>query len=255
MKKTLLLFTVATFSGAATYAQTKIKDGTITSSTLPNSNAILELESASKGFLLPRIVLDQTLLASPLTAHVAGMIVYNTATTNDVTPGYYYNDGSQWVKATGSTAAGAEPWNVQGSSTSASNNTENIYQTGNVAIGPNAAGISSSTLQVYGSVSAPIRAVTQNTTLTENDYTLVCRQTSTITITLPDPTTCAGRMYYIINNGAQSITTNYSFEVATGVTQNVIPRALQGVSSPDPNFGQKYLLQSDGSQWVLISLG
>lgn len=255
MKKTLLCLTVAIFSGAASFAQTKIKDGTVSSSTLPNANAILELESTSKGFLLPRVELNQTSSASPLTAHIAGMMVYNTASSNDVTPGYYYNDGSQWVKASGSAAAGAEPWNIQGSSTSASSNAENIYQTGNVAIGKNAAGISSSTLQVYGSVSTPIRSVTQSTTLTENDYTLVCRQTSAITITLPDPTTCTGRMYYIINNGTQSLTTNYSFEVATGVTQNVIPRALQGISSPDPNFGQKYLLQSDGTQWVLISLG
>ena len=26
------------------------------------------------------------------------MTVYNTATTNDVTPGYYYNDGIKWIK-------------------------------------------------------------------------------------------------------------------------------------------------------------
>lgn len=110
-------------------------------------------------------------------------------------------------------------------------------------------------LVIRGSFTSPIKSVTADYTLTETDYTVVCRQTSAITISLPDPATCAGRMYYIINNGTVSVNTNYSFEVATGVTQNFIPRALQGISSPNPNFGQKYLLQSDGTQWVLISLG
>jgi len=62
-------------------------------------------------------------------------------------------------------------------------------------------------------------------------------------------------MYYIINNGTQPVTTNYPFEVATGVNQSFIPVAVSGVNSPNPNFGQKYLLQSDGTRWVLISLG
>ncbi|MCE7039144.1 hypothetical protein [Dyadobacter sp. CY312] len=255
MKRNFLLLTIALASGFATYAQTKIKDGTVVSPALPNVNAVLELESTNKGLLLPRVTLEQTSAASPLNAHVAGMVVYNTATAGDVVPGYYYNDGSQWVKASGSAGTSSEPWNVQGSSTPASANSENIYQTGNVSIGKNSSAVGSSTLQVYGSVSTPIRSVTQSTTLTEEDYTVVCRQSSAIIISLPDPTTCAGRMYYIINNGTQAVTTNYAFEVASGVSQSTIPVAVNGINSPNPNFGQKYLLQSDGTQWVLISLG
>ena len=34
---------------------------------------------------------------APLTEHVAGMHLYNTATANDVTPGEYYNDGKKWL--------------------------------------------------------------------------------------------------------------------------------------------------------------
>ncbi|GGN13114.1 hypothetical protein GCM10010967_56550 [Dyadobacter beijingensis] len=255
MKRNLLLLTIALASGCATYAQTKIKDGTIVSPGLSNANAILELESANKGLLLPRVALEQTSIASPLNAHIAGMVVYNTATAGDVLPGYYYNDGSQWVKASGGSGGSTEPWNVQGGSTPANANSENIYQTGNVSIGKNSSGVGSSTLQVYGSVSTPIRSVTQSVVLTEEDYTVVCRQSSAITISLPDPATCLGRMYYIINNGTQPVTTNYPFEVATGVNQSTIPVAVNGINSPNPNFGQKYLLQSDGTKWVLISLG
>ncbi len=62
-----------------------------------NANALLEIEGA-KGLLLPRLALEKTTLAAPLTAHVQGMTVYNTATVEDVKPGFYYNDGVKWSK-------------------------------------------------------------------------------------------------------------------------------------------------------------
>ncbi|MFT3933621.1 MAG: hypothetical protein QM726_08415 [Chitinophagaceae bacterium] len=81
------------------FAQQKIKDGTISgTSSLANSNAILELESASRGLLLPRVALFDTSASRPLNAHVPGMLVYNTNTINSVTPGVYYNDGTKWVR-------------------------------------------------------------------------------------------------------------------------------------------------------------
>jgi hypothetical protein len=63
-----------------------------------NANAVLDVESTTKGILLPRLGLTSTGSASPLSAHVAGMLVYNTATANDVAPGLYYNDGGKWVQ-------------------------------------------------------------------------------------------------------------------------------------------------------------
>ncbi|MBE8720679.1 hypothetical protein [Sphingobacterium pedocola] len=93
MKKSI--FTILMLCiGIAIQAQVKIggTDGT------PNTNAMLEVESASKGFLLPRLSLVATTNPAPLQAHVAGMIVYNTAATNDVTPGLYQNDGTKWTK-------------------------------------------------------------------------------------------------------------------------------------------------------------
>ncbi len=74
----------------------------IGSNTAPNADAMLEISGSSKGLLLPRITLSSTSSASPLSAHVAGMSVYNTATAGAgataVTPGYYYNTGSAWVR-------------------------------------------------------------------------------------------------------------------------------------------------------------
>lgn len=76
---------------------------TIGSSYEPNPNALLDLQensdnNSTKGLLLPRVSLSSTTSFSPLLAHVAGMTVYNIATTSDVTPGYYYNDGTKWIK-------------------------------------------------------------------------------------------------------------------------------------------------------------
>ncbi|RXM52847.1 hypothetical protein BOQ60_26235, partial [Chryseobacterium sp. CH1] len=51
----------------------------------------------------PRVALVATNNSAPLTSHVAGMTVYNTATNtsvaaNPVYPGEYYNDGTQWQR-------------------------------------------------------------------------------------------------------------------------------------------------------------
>lgn len=103
MKAKIYALIVFTFIATIATAQSKIKDGSVTGSpSLPNNNAILELESVQRGFLLPRVPLTATNVPAPLNAHIAGMTVYNTATAGtapvNVTPGWYYNDGTHWVR-------------------------------------------------------------------------------------------------------------------------------------------------------------
>ncbi len=87
--------------------------------TNPNSNAKLDIVSTVAepgGLLLPRVALTATDNFAPLTAHEAGMTVYNTATTtgvNMVTPGYYYNDGGQWVRIAAASVPSSD-WTVAG---------------------------------------------------------------------------------------------------------------------------------------------
>lgn len=63
-----------------------------------NSSAILDVKATSKGFLPPRVALtgksDVTTIPSPAT----GLMVYNTHTSSsgDVSPGYYYYNGTSW---------------------------------------------------------------------------------------------------------------------------------------------------------------
>ncbi|MEI6124037.1 MAG: hypothetical protein WCQ95_10475 [Bacteroidota bacterium] len=84
-----------------------------TGATPPNVDAGLDINYTTKGVLIPRISLSSTSSASPLSAHIAGMIVYNTAVGGDVTPGFYYNDGTKWVSGMPKAAASGEMqyWN------------------------------------------------------------------------------------------------------------------------------------------------
>jgi hypothetical protein len=65
----------------------------------PKASAMLDVYSESKGLLIPRIALTSTTTAAPVTSPEASLLVYNTSATGDVTPGYYYwNGSSKWVR-------------------------------------------------------------------------------------------------------------------------------------------------------------
>lgn len=119
---------------------------------LINPNAALEIESSNKGLLLPRLTLTATDNAAPLTVHVAGMTVYNTATNGTgvtaVTPGYYYNNGVKWVKIADSADIKTEPWRVVATTNEATANTENIYQNANIGIGDFSAALPTERLDI-----------------------------------------------------------------------------------------------------------
>ena len=80
--------------------------------TTPNPDAQLDITSTDRGLLLPRLALTSTASSAPMTADVAGMIVYNTASAGDVTPGFYYNDGAQWVRL--GPAGASNDWTTAG---------------------------------------------------------------------------------------------------------------------------------------------
>lgn len=93
--------------------------------TNPNPNALLDIDATNTpgGLLLPRVGLTGTNSFAPLTANIEGMVIYNTATAgvapNNVTPGYYYNDGSGWIRV----GAASIDWSTLGNAgTNAANN-------------------------------------------------------------------------------------------------------------------------------------
>ncbi len=78
--------------------------------TAPNASAMLDVESTSKGLLVPRVALTNTTDATTIAnGNVTSLLVYNTATIADVVPGYYYWDGTVWKTLGGD--ADADPNN------------------------------------------------------------------------------------------------------------------------------------------------
>jgi len=68
----------------------------------PNASALLDLTSTNKGFLPPRVALTAANAAGPISSPATGLLIYNTASTgtypNQVTPGYYYWNGTLWTR-------------------------------------------------------------------------------------------------------------------------------------------------------------
>ncbi len=62
----------------------------------PNSNAMLDVKATDKGFLPPRVDLDDVNTAAPLAGATAGMIIYNQG--GDEPDGLYMWDGSKWTR-------------------------------------------------------------------------------------------------------------------------------------------------------------
>jgi hypothetical protein len=101
LKITLVVF--LTMVNVIVFAQVKVS----ATPSVANPDAILEIESTNKGLLLPRLALVSTTSAAPLNNFVKGMVVYDTATINDITPGMYYSDGVKWIKMNTGGSGGA----------------------------------------------------------------------------------------------------------------------------------------------------
>lgn len=104
--------------------------------------------SKTDGFIAPRLKGSELKAKDALYAgSQTGAIVYITEallpaditakTTNVTAVGYFYFDGSVWQKVGNGSTAITEPWNIQGTTNPATANTQNIYQTGSIAVGKN----------------------------------------------------------------------------------------------------------------------
>ncbi|HDQ15482.1 MAG TPA: hypothetical protein ENN45_00305 [Bacteroidetes bacterium] len=100
----------------------------------PNASAMLDVSSTNKGVLIPRVALSQTTSTIPVTAPATSLLVYNTASVNDVSPGYYFWDGSQWVRMLDATMTADDfDWEIIGNNVVSGHG--GLYPSGYVGIG------------------------------------------------------------------------------------------------------------------------
>ena len=107
--KKIILLATAALTGLSASAQLNVG-----SNTAPDASAVLQVTSATKGFLGPKVTLtsqsDQTTISAPAT----GLMVYNTGlNAGFATPGYYVWNGSLWTNFVMGSVAGTF-WNING---------------------------------------------------------------------------------------------------------------------------------------------
>ncbi|MFN7014613.1 MAG: hypothetical protein ACK4ON_10135, partial [Bacteroidia bacterium] len=68
----------------------------------PDNSAMLDIDASNKGLLIPRVALSGTNDVTTISSPATSLLVYNTATAgtppNNVIPGYYYWNGTVWVR-------------------------------------------------------------------------------------------------------------------------------------------------------------
>ncbi|MCG3164720.1 MAG: hypothetical protein POELPBGB_00479 [Bacteroidia bacterium] len=94
MKKHLLLCLTLAALSLSSQAQTAIS----ATGVAPDASAMFEVVATDKGMLIPRVALTSTAASAPVTSPLTSLLVYNTAAVSDVTPGYYYWNGTSWTR-------------------------------------------------------------------------------------------------------------------------------------------------------------
>lgn len=170
---------------------------TIGSGETPDNNALLDLKESetisTKGLLMPRVALTSTTSYAPMTGHIMGMTIFNTATVGDVTPGFYYNDGSKWVRLLGIDSV-SSTWHVSETDQASISNQDNIYHAGQVGIGKEQTVDPTAILNVSASDKGVL-------------FPRIALSSSTDIVTIPNPS--KGLLVY--NTGAKSTFTTVGY--------------------------------------------
>lgn len=75
-----------------------------------DGSAMLDIAAPDKGVLIPRLGLTGTNDVTTVPAAANSLLVYNTASVSDVTPGFYYWNGTRWIRI----GQLGDDWNLNG---------------------------------------------------------------------------------------------------------------------------------------------
>lgn len=109
------LYTLALVAAVANCLPASAQNiGINTTGATPAASAMLDIASTDRGLLIPRVNLTARNAAGPVASPAASLMVYNNATAgsgaNEVTPGYYYWTGTEWLRLFN----GKEAWSTTG---------------------------------------------------------------------------------------------------------------------------------------------
>jgi hypothetical protein len=97
----------------------------------PDASAGLDVNFTDKGMLIPRVALTGTTDVATIASPATSLMVYNTATVSDVTPGFYYYTGSSWARVASASDPVATPstnaWSLTGNPAQTSTMTTGSY--------------------------------------------------------------------------------------------------------------------------------
>lgn len=114
-----------------------------------------------------------------------------------------------------------------------------ISKEGYVNIG---SGTANSSLNVNGSVSMEVTAVTSTYTATANDYSILVNTNSAVTINLPTASGIDGRIYVIKRLGSSTITIDpFSFQTVDGAFTRLLSNQYNSVT-----------VQAAGGNWYVL---
>ena len=86
----------------------------------PHPSARLHISDNARGLLIPNVALDSTTDVTTVSSPATSLLVYNTKTAGTgvtaVSPGFYYWNGSKWVRLAISGAGGGNAWRLRGNS-------------------------------------------------------------------------------------------------------------------------------------------
>lgn len=106
MKKTFFISLFTYLAVTISFAQNVAINA---DASLPNNSAMLDVKSTSKGMLIPRVALTGTADITTVPSPATSLMVYNTTAAGSgataVVAGYYYWNGTAWVRMVASTAA------------------------------------------------------------------------------------------------------------------------------------------------------
>ena len=234
-------------------AFTILKNGNIgVNNSTPNTSAILDINSASKGVRMPNVALTSTTDAATIATPANSLLIYNTATAgvspNNVTPGFYYNSNTSvspiWTRLNTSAVVDTLGWTKALTTNTSASKSDNQYVTGKVGIGDFSASTPNANIQVIGNgnigagntISGSNSLVTGNGNTLSGNYSIATGQ---FNYNAAENSIIAGYFSRIESGYGHSISVGYADTIAAssaavfGVGNKVT--AYEGFAAGDKN--------------------